>query len=148
MSKARREDQEDSIVLRLARYEHAIHRCGYVGGGIGGLLVLVGLNGNSIINAPLWLRASVITLAIVSGASLGRGYLEFASAKDKTARHQKREKLPDETLADQVLPYPGSAHAFYVTAILMLLAAAVLVIIGAWWPAEEKPADALIQAFI
>lgn len=132
----------DTIAIRLARYDHSVKRCAYVGGGIGGLLVLVGLNGNSIVNAPLWLRASVITLVIFAAAALGRAYMGFASANYKLTAKQKRDGLPDDKNADSAIIYTDSSHTFYVASLLLLIVAAILVIVGAWWPEEVKPATA------
>ncbi|GAA2110799.1 hypothetical protein GCM10009841_33120 [Microlunatus panaciterrae] len=123
----------DTIFTRLARYDHYLRRCAYVGGGLGGLLVLLGLSGNAINNAPGWLRATLITIVVVSAATLGRSYLGFASAHYDLTVRQKTDGLEDKTTADPVLPYENSSHIFYVTSAALLIVAAALVIVGAWW---------------
>lgn len=147
MPEKRYEYKEDTLALRLDRYDYAVQRCTYVGGGIGGLIVLVGLSGNAINNAPLWLRALVITLAVLSGASIGRAYIGYSTAKQDTSAVKKRINLPDDAMAEDVLPYPSSAYTFYAAAIILFLFAAVFVIVGAWWQGEEKVA-ALVYQFL
>ena len=128
----------DTLPLRLDRYDYILQRCTYVGGGIGGLIVLVGLNANAINNAPNWLRGLVITLVVASGAFIGRAYIGFSTAKQDTSAHQKRDKLPDDTPAEGVLRYPHSAFLAYTGAIILFIISALFVIIGAWWQEPQK----------
>jgi hypothetical protein len=128
----------DTLILRRDRYDYAVQRCTYVGGGIGGLLVLVGLNANAINNSPNWLRALVITLIVLSGAAIGRAYIGFSSAKQDTFAIQKRSNLADDNLAEDVHPYPRTAYASYSIAIILFILSAIFVIVGAWWQEPQK----------
>jgi hypothetical protein len=129
-----RPTHDDTLALRLDRYDYAMQRCTYIGGGIGGLFVLIGLNANSIVNASLTLRGWVITLALLAGAAIGRAYIGYSTAKQNTSAEQMLNHYPDEMNADEVLRYPNSTYWWYVIAILLFLADAFLVMVGAWAP--------------
>jgi hypothetical protein len=132
---------QDTLSLRLDRYDYILQRCTYIGGGIGGLIVLVGLNANAINSAPYWLRGLVITLVVASGAFIGRAYIGFSTAKQDTSAQQKRNNLPDDTLAEGVLSYPNSAFQAYTAASILVIVSAVFVIAGAWWQEPQKSVD-------
>lgn len=139
------ETAEDSIALRLLRYERSQKLCNYLGGGIGGILVIVGLSSNAITNAPWQLVSATITLAVFSAVCLGLAYIGFLSASFNLVRHQKREKLDDgEQVPDnKSCLYPENSFVAFKASVILLILAGMVLLAGLWFqPNVVEPAPA------
>lgn len=131
------EDVEaDTITLRLLRYERSQKLCNYIGGGIGGLLVVVGLSGNTLANAPWWMVSGIITVVVFAAVFLGRAYIGFLSSHYALVRYQKVENRDG---AQQVpgsggLGYPSTTFMFFRLSTVLLFVAGLLLLVGIWFP--------------
>lgn len=127
---------QDTIAVRFLRYERIQKVCTYIGGGIGGVLVIVGLNGTSIAHAPRWLHAVLITAVVLSAVCLGRAYIGYLSAQFHLARQQETGGLPDDRgVADlNGCAYPTGAYRSYCIAIALLAVAGIGLLAAVWWP--------------
>ena len=127
---------DDSIALRLLRYERSQKLCNYIGGGIGGLLVVVGLSGSTLANAPWWMASVIITLVVFAAVFLGRAYIGFLSSHYELVRYQKAQKRED---TDQVpdtgeLGYPSATFMFFKISSVLLFLAGLVLLVGIWFP--------------
>ena len=121
--------------MRVLRYERIQKVCNYVGGGIGGVLVIVGLNGTSIAHAPRWLHSLLITAVVFSAVFLGRAYIGYLSAQFRLAREQLATASPENRPVAELAGcgYPGSAYTSYCIAIGLLAAAGIGLLAAVWW---------------
>lgn len=131
------EDVEaDSIALRLLRYERSQKLCNYIGGGIGGLLVVVGLSGSTLADAPWWMVSVIITLVVFAAAFLGRAYIGFLSSHYALVRYQKAQDRDDAQKVPGTgeLGYPTATFMFFKLSTVLLFSAGLVLLAGVWFP--------------
>lgn len=135
MPTAANDPDRDTIAVRFLRYERIQKVCTYIGGGIGGVLVIVGLNGTSIAQAPRWLHAVLITAVVLSAVFLGRAYIGYLSAQFHLAREQLVSSLPGDRGVAELsgCAYPTGAYRSYCTAIGLLAVAGIGLLAAVWW---------------
>jgi hypothetical protein len=131
----------DTIGQRLGRYDRQLKKCAFVAGGLGAILVLMGLGGGIIDQAPHALKAWVVTISIVAGGLVGAAQINYTSSHSKLALKQNDYPVGVAAglNAEDHHRYPVMASRLYNASVILLLIAGVLVIICAWWvPSTTK----------
>lgn len=127
---------EPRLDMRLAQYARWQANCQYLGGGIGGLVLLGGLLKDSFTGAPYTLRAIFVTAVVVAAATVGRAYIGYLAATFRLKAAQVKEGLTDDAILfkSATLKYPLTAFiAFWIGLIAVIFATCIL-IIAAWTP--------------
>lgn len=107
--------------------------CGFLGAGIGGLLVIAGLVSDPFKDAPAMLHALFITLTLVSGVILGRAYVGYTQSAHnlRLATLEETTEIPSDRTD---LAYPKSAFVCFWVSLLLIALAAIALLMAAWWP--------------
>lgn len=140
MSKANRDLAEDSIGIRLSRYERSERLCHYVAGGIGGMILLVGMRAGAAAGVSRYLEPVVITAIVASAAAIGRAYVGFMTASYRLLQYQKRHGAADTERVppDADLRYPQSSFTFFTASVIVLMVSAAVLLVSVWWSVLQR----------
>jgi len=118
-----------TVGVRLAAYKRWQAQCTYVAGGVGALLIVAGLASDALKGAPPAFLAVLTTLAILSGACVGRARMGIAWA----------EHTLESRVLDPANDVPGDAKSpandrrFMHAGLWFLLLMGGVLSVAAWW---------------
>ncbi|MDT0501754.1 MULTISPECIES: hypothetical protein [unclassified Halomonas] len=105
----------------------------WVAAGLGGLIIILGAN--TVQAAPSGLISLIITLVIISGASLAMTRVKFewkATQIERLIEH--KEIQPDDEVPNiPVWQWPKRAEMWWTVSLLSVTLAGVLMILATWW---------------
>lgn len=121
-----------SVKERELNYDRWQKFCGFLGAGLGGLLVTAGLGGYPFTGAPSVFRALFITLVLVSAVLLGRAYVGYTQSAHqlKVADLPGKEEVPSD---NKDLAYPHGAYRCFLASLVLGGLAAAALLIAVWW---------------
>lgn len=129
--------EHDTIARRLEKYERFVRLDAYLGGALGGLALFGDLAKESLQDAPL--RATFITLAMVTALTIGSAFSGFEWAQTVLKRKLVDTKSAEQDLVTAVGPdqWPWSAWLAQKLAPILVGLTGVSLVVATWWHNER-----------
>ena len=138
MSDSPQPRDHDTIARRLEKYERFVRLDAYLGGALGGLALFGDLAKDSFHDAGAPLRATFITLAMVTALTIGTAFSGFEWAQTVLKRKLVDTKSAEHDLIGAVGPdgWPWSAWLAQRFAPILLGLTGISLVVATWWSNE------------